>query len=255
MEISIKSDTDSRILLYPLIKALYPYGTVAVYTSNKYLSRLIDNDLEGGFRNIRIIVNTESDVDAMKYDDEWDPQKYTFTIYDNVGAVDYDVLFAILTNHISDSYMMDLLYIIQDPKTNIIRFGTPAAKPKDPSKDKKKNKKSADEEVEEVEEQSSLYAVETVDDDHFNKWHQTKSDANALQEALKNESQTWCKYPSFEIIEKTESRQILPVPDDKLLKEIYTVLKDSLAIDERTFMKGAKITDEGSSTLGGSDVW
>ena len=69
MEIAIKSEADSRILIYPLIKTLYNYGTVAVYTSNKAVSRLIENELEGGFKNIRIIVSPEADLEGTKVAD------------------------------------------------------------------------------------------------------------------------------------------------------------------------------------------
>ena len=103
MEIAIKSETDSRVLIYPMIKVLSLYGTVAVYTSNKYFTRLIENELEGGFKNIRIVINPEGDLEAIKESDQFNKTKYDFIIYDNVGATDYDMLICMLTNRLSES--------------------------------------------------------------------------------------------------------------------------------------------------------
>jgi hypothetical protein len=246
MQIAIKSETDSRIIIYPLIKVLYNYGTVAVYTSNKYFSRLIENDLEGGFRNVRIIINPEADLDAMKASDGYDALKYDFVIYDNVGATDYDMLLCILTNRISESYVQDLLYIIQDEKTNIIKFGSPAPMVKEKSNKKSTKAKDAPAEEEEEKQEAS--------DREFNKWHVEKTDEDVLQEVLNDKKTKWCKFPSFEIIESMESRHIMPVPDDGLIKELYKLFGAYLSIDERMFTKGARVKDESSSDISGTDV-
>lgn len=249
MELAIKSEVDSRILVYPLIKLLYNYGTVAVYTSNKSMSRLIENELEGGFRDVRIVINPEADLEAMKMSDDWSSDKYDFTIYDNVGAVEYDQLICILTNRLSDSYVSDLIFVIQDESTNIIRFGSPAPKPKeDKSKHKTKGKGKHEEEEEAEKKEEEV-------DMSYNKWNDTKTDEQALQEALTQKSSVWCKYPSYEVLELMEGRhQFYPV-DDTLSKEVYKILGKYLSVEERLFLKGARVKDEGSSVLSGTDVW
>lgn len=240
MEIAIKAETDSRVLVYPLIKVLCNYGTVAVYTSNKYFTRLIENELEGGFKNIRIVVNPEADLEAIKESDDFNKLKYDFIIYDNVGATDYDMLICMLTNRISESYVQDLLYIIQDSKTHVLKFGSPAPTRKE--KPEPKAKKSAkDEAVEE-------------DDRDFNKWHQEKTDEDVLKEVLSDRTTKWCKFPSFEMIENMEARHIMPTPDDGLIKELFRLFGEYLSIDERMFTKGARIKDESSSDISGADV-
>ena len=240
MEIAIKAETDSRVLVYPLIKVLCNYGTVAVYTSNKYFTRLIENELEGGFKNIRIVVNPEADLEAIKESDDFNKSKYDFIIYDNVGATDYDMLICMLTNRISESYVQDLLYIIQDSKTHVLKFGSPAPTRKE--KPEPKAKKSAkDEAVEE-------------DDRDFNKWHQEKTDEDVLKEVLSDRTTKWCKFPSFDMIENMEARHIMPTPDDGLIKELFRLFGESLSIDERMFTKGARIKDESSSDISGTDV-
>lgn len=240
MEIAIKAETDSRVLVYPLIRVLCNYGTVAVYTSNKYFTRLIENELEGGFKNIRIVVNPEADLEAIKESDDFNKLKYDFIIYDNVGATDYDMLICMLTNRISESYVQDLLYIIQDSKTHVLKFGSPAPTRKE--KPEPKAKKSAKDEV--VEE----------DDRDFNKWHQEKTDEDVLKEVLSDRTTKWCKFPSFDMIENMEARHIMPTPDDGLIKELFRLFGEYLSIDERMFTKGARIKDESSSDISGTDV-
>lgn len=248
MEIAIKSECDSRVLLYPLLKALNNYGTVAVYSSNRYLCRLIENELEGGFRNIRIVVNTEADLEEAKLSDEYFDNKYDYVIYDNMGALDYDMLICIVTNRLSEGYVTDLAYIAADEKTKILKFGAPAPSSKD-DKDKEKSKqdkgkKGKGQATEEVQE----------DDGDFNKWNVEKSDEEILADMLADKDIKWCKFPTFDAIELMESRHLMMAPDETLIKELYRLFGESLAVDERQFKKGVQLKDEGSSLISGSDV-
>lgn len=244
MEIAIRSECDSRVLLYPLIKTLYNYGTVAVYSSNRNLCRLIENELEGGFRNVRIVVNTEADLDEAKQSDDYFRDKYDFLIYDNMGAVDYDMLICIVTNKLSESYVSDLVYLAPMDKTHIIKFGTPAPlqKGEKPTKSAKPSKGS------------SQTGEEFDDDPTFNKWNVEKTDEQILQEMLDNKEYRWCRFPTFDAIEEMESRFKMIVPDDTLIRELYKLFGTILSIDERQFTKGARLADEGSSLISGTDV-
>lgn len=240
MEIAIKSECDSRILVYPLIKVLYNYGTIAVYSSNKYLTRLIENEMEGGFRNVRVVVNTEADLDAVKESDEYFRDKYDYIIYDNMGAIDYDMLICLVTNRLSENYVNDLVYVASDNKTKMLKFGTPAPalKSERPQKASKSKSESEGE----------------SDDRDFNKWNVEKSDEEILAERLAADNLRWCRFPTFESIELMEARHQMIVPDDTLIKELYQLFGTVLAVDERQFTKGARLRDEGSSLIGGSDV-
>lgn len=246
MEIAIKSEADSRVLLYPLIKALYPYGTIAVYSSNRILTRLIENELEGGFKNIRIVVSPEADLEAAKISDEFYQGKYDFCIYDNMGAVDYDVLLAIVTNRISESYTSDLVYVASDDKTHIIKFGSPAPAIKDAKKSSAKDAKKS----------SAKDNADTnqEEDREFNKWQVQKTDEDILQEILNSKEIRWCKFPTFDAIEAMESRYIMMTPGDDVIREIYKIFGPALSIDERQFTKGARVKDESSSNIYGTDV-
>ena len=246
MEISIKSEVDSRVLVYPLMKILATYGTVAVYTSNKYFMRLLENEAEGGFKNIRIVVNTESDFEEAKESDEYYTGKYDYLIIDNMGASDYDMLIAIITGHLSDDYVSELLYVVSEPTTHILKFGNPA-KTEKPKKAPKKPKKGKG--AEEEEEQAPQ-----EDDESFNKWNKTKTDEEILKEIIQDKDSKWIKFPTFDSIEDMEARHIFPMPDDSLIKELYKLFGQTLAIDERMFTKGAKVKDESSGNISGANI-
>lgn len=241
MEIAIKSEADSRILVYPMIKALYNYGTIAVFTSNRNMSRLIENELEGGFKNIRVLVSPEADLEGVKEADEYFKGKYDFVIYDNIGAIDYDMLVAIVTNRLSESYMQDLLFLCTDPKTHILKFGNPAPAVKSEKSNKPDKSKGKESETDDF-------------DTNFNKWQTEKSDEEVLQDMLSDRKAKWLKFPSFESIELMEGRQYLMVPDDGLIKELYRLFGDKLSVDLRQFQKGARVKDESSSNISGTDV-
>ncbi len=242
MELAIKSECDSRVLVYPLIKILNNYGTVAVFSSNKYLCRLIENEMEGGFRNIRIVVNTEADLEGAKESDEYFQDKYDYVIYDNMGSIDYDVLICIVTNRLSESFVNDLVYVASDPKTHIIKFGSPAPvnKVEKSAKQPKKGSEPTDDEIDANRD--------------FNKWNVEKSDEELLKEALEAKDLHWCKFPTFDAIEAMESRYQMIVPDDTLIKELYQLFGKVLSVDERQFTKGARLKDEGGSVISGVDV-
>lgn len=247
MEIAIKSEADSRILVYPLIKSLYNYGTIIVFTSNKYMSRLIENELEGGFKNVRIVVSPEADLEGSMAAEEYFDGKYDFTIFDNMGATDYDMLIAIVTNRLSESYMQDLLYLCTDEKTHIMKFGSPAptAKGEKPAKQKPEEKKSS----------KNTEQEEPADEDmSFNKWKEEKTDEEVLQELLSNREAKWIKFPTFDAIEAMEARHYMMVPDDGLIKEIFRLFGSKLCIDIRQFTKGVRVKDESSSDISGTDV-
>ena len=255
MEIAIISETDSRVFVYPLIKCLYNYGTIAIFTTNAMMSRLIENELEGGFKNIRVIIDVNGDLEAAKEaDGDFYKTKYDFIIYDNIGAIEYDMLIAIMTNRITDKYVSDILYVIEDSRTHIIKMGTPAAKPKaeKPEKTPKKPKKSKGEEAEEIVEDIE---DDAEDDSYVNKWVVEKTEEDILREKLQDREAKWCKFPTWDSIELMESRGFLITPDDSFIKEMHRLFGDKVGVDLRMFTKGARVKDESCSDFTGTDVW
>lgn len=242
MRISIKSEVDSRMLLYPLIKVLADYGTICVLSGNPEIEKLIDDDVEGGFRNIRIIRVYDGDLQGAIEDEGLTPNKYSFTIYDNVGAQQYEKLICIVTNVISDEYLMDLKNLIDEPQTSIMKFGTPGKKVEE-----KKSKGKATDSENANSELPSLH--------ENNRWLVEKTPEDLLVEALSDKKIKWCKMPSMQDIITFEQRHTFFVPDDSVLKEIYRVLPDAFNVDERVFIKGGRMKDESSISFNGTEVW
>lgn len=278
MNISIRSEADSRILVYPLIRALYNYGTICVITNNVYMKRLIDADsMEGGFRNIRVIVQPDGDLEEALTQEDMFKDKYSFVIYDNMGATDYDIECIIITARVSESYLQNILWSIGEEGTSVFRFGPGAPAPKK-EKEKKDSKKRKSKNGEESEESNELDGVVTSNEEDVfdnvldakantqhmsgfnedgsmkNKWTAEKTDAELLNEKLAQAQSAVLPFPNFEDIEKMESRWIFPKVEGKLAKAIYQVIGPVISVDERTFMKGVNTADEGGYFISGADV-
>lgn len=275
MNISIRSEADSRILIYPLIRALYNFGTICVITSNVNMKRLIDVDtMEGGFRNVRVIVQPDGDLEEAMNSDDMYKGKYDFTIFDNMGATDYDMEFIIITSRVSESYLQDIVWIIGEEGTHVFRFGAgaPASKDKDKkSKDNKKPKKKGkkgEEAEDDEQEDEDVFSNNVIDakanqakvsgfneDGSIkNKWTAEKTDAEILNEKLAQAQATVLPFPNFEDIEKMESRWVLPKIEGKLAKALYKVIGPVINVDERQFTKGVSTVDEGGYFISGADV-
>ena len=273
MNIAIRSEADSRMLLYPLIRCLYPYGSICVISNNVYLRRLMDVDtLEGGFRNIRVIVQGDSDLEEALIGEDMYEDKYDFTIYDNMGYSDPDVECVIITSRVSESYLQDIVWIVGEPGVRVFRFGQGVGKPKTPkSKTDKKKKgntksaadKTAEDVISELEEDNvvldgtaAMQNQSPFNEDGTikNKWEVVKSDAEILNGKLAEAQSVVLPFPSFEDIEKMECRWVLPKVDSKLAKQIYAMVKDKINVDERMFLKGVNTNDEGGYFISGADV-
>lgn len=304
MNIVIKSETDSRVCLYPLLRCLYPYGTICVITNNVNLYRLLSDDQsDGGFRNIRVIVEPSGNVEYAMEEDNWYENKYDFVIYDNMEITDYDIMMILITNRISETYLQDILYIVGEPNTYILRVGNvtkkkPEKKPKGekpekkakPEKKPRPKKGKKGEEVEEVveetptEAETETEAVEETnvteqptanttstsvdslleqqktstgfneDGSYVNKWRIEKTDAEILNEKLKEAGSMNLPFPKFQDIEDLESLYIFPTLDSKQAKIYYDILKDWISVDQRQFTKGVSSKDEGGSFISGADI-
>lgn len=306
MNIVIKSETDSRVCLYPLLRCLYPYGSICVITNNVNLYRLLSDDqTDGGFRNIRVIVEPSGNVEYAMEEDGWYENKYDYVIYDNMEIPDYDVMLLLITNRISETYLQDILYIVGEANTYILRVGNiikkkpekkakgekPEKKEKKEKKPKaprpKKGKKGEEEEVaeetvaeeettEETVEETVVQEVELTgasstsvdellanekvqtgfneDGTYVNKWRIEKTDAEILNEKLKEAGTMNLPFPKFQDIEDLESLYILPTLDSKQAKIFYDILKDWISVDQRQFTKGVSSKDEGGSFISGADI-
>ena len=53
--ILIKSEMDSRAILYPLMKVLGQFNQSLIVSRNETLSRFIEGEFDGYYKNLRII--------------------------------------------------------------------------------------------------------------------------------------------------------------------------------------------------------
>ncbi len=256
MEIAIKSECDSRVFIYPLLKCLHNYGTICLFSNNPYVRRLIDDEESQGFRDIVVIPVENGDLDAALDLDGYTTGKYDFTIFDNVGRIDYDILIAIVTNKITDGFRDDILYIIDEPSTQIIKFGKPgkAKKPAPTKVPKKKKGKNGEEPEEEVAEVDTSAKQEEEISASYNKWRIEKTDEDYFTDKISDKNAKWCSFPSYDAIERMESMHEFIVPDDNIVSEVYRLFGKYINIDERMFRKGVKVKDESSGNVSGTNL-
>ena len=55
MVIAVRSEMDSRPLIYPLLRVLKDYGKVGLVSDNKKVRRLSDSEEDGACRTISVI--------------------------------------------------------------------------------------------------------------------------------------------------------------------------------------------------------
>lgn len=269
MVISVMSECDSRTFVYPFLKCLNSFGSVALFTSNKLASRLIEGDIIGGFQNIRVVMVEQGDLEAAYALDGYTPDKYDFTILDNLGVNGADIIVALVTNRLSDDYLNDLTFIIDEPNCYVVKLGKPAPKKKqekvkDSSKKKsfKKDQIKEEEEVTEKENQESFLDVkkdtkkpEDYEGDFSNnKWVVEKTPEDTLRDKLMLKDAKWIKFTSLDDFEQMEGRHIFPKVNEDFIKESYRIIGQHLAVDERNYKKGVSIADEISGYVSGTDV-
>lgn len=234
INIAIKSEIDSRVVLYPLMRCLVPLGNILVVTSNKQVSRLIDGDYAGDFRNFHILVDTDGATDELLEESGISAEEYTYVVYDNVGVVDRDKLIIPIGPIVSEEFESEMLYLGEDKNTHIIRFGK-SIKGKGSIKDKasmptrtKKQELSLDEEDAAV----------------TSKFKPKKEDVQAKIKKLPNMT-----FPSFDSIELFESDKKFFQIDRNFIKLFYAMFQEYIGIKEHIYAKEVSTKDESSNSI------
>lgn len=232
MNICIKSEIDSRVVLYPLLQALRNYGSIAVLSSNKQVRRLIEDEELSVCRDITIIVDEKAGRDEMYEDNNFQEDKYDFIILDNIGSVDYDIMLIPLGAMSSEGFDEDVQLMIESEdstKIYILQFGKSLKKaPKKESKPQKGN-----------------VIVSDDDYDPAQKFRDKQVDNSPIVKGqLFNLS-----YPTFESIEQMEGEHRFPSLDDSACKAFFTIFKDLIQSDSNNFRKVAQKKDEYSGYI------
>ena len=222
---------DSRPLLYPLIRVLNNYGNVCIISSNRQLGRLIEDEDNGGFRNIRVIIEESGGVDSVYQDYGIVPEDYSFLILDNMGAMEYDVLVVPVGEVISEDFQEEVDLLKTDVNVRFIQLGKSVKKERPKKEDKGRTCRKRGEELLE----------EDIEDDPAEKF---KVYQDIDEEFNVSERFYGCKFIDYQAIEDMEAKYVLPKPGTELANAFYDIFKDKFGVDKRTYDKEVKRDDE-----------
>lgn len=254
---NIISEMDSRVTLYPLMRCLLSLGDTLVITRNPLVKRLIDNDVEGTFRNFHIIVDDSGASDELVSDYGINIDDYAYVIYDNSSVIDTSAYTLVpIGPYVSEEFYDELERLNDEDGTLLIlRYGQPVkskhtkAKTLDQldeeatmeevevdPKEKRKRSKSKSKKPELSPEELELAAV--------NKFKPVKETVDSKLKKVPS-----LKFPTYEEFELLESSKMFSMVDKNLMKILYTMLKPFIGLNEGSFMKEVSRRDEGSSSF------
>lgn len=255
VSITIKSEIDSRVLLYQLMRCLLPLGNVLIVTSNKYVSRLIDGDFEGHFRNFYILVDLDGGTDELIEEVGVDLNDYTYIIYDNVGVLNQTKLLIPIGPIVSDVFEEEMLLLGEDRDTHLVRFGTPI-KINRGKLLKKPDKDSVVGNTDDVIDGSSNSSITLKDtgkakltDDEVNDLARSKFKPVGEDILTKLKKMPNLTFPKFDDIELLESNKVFYPLDNNFRKFFFTVFQEFIGISEPNFMKEVGRRDESSNSF------
>lgn len=227
MNIAIKSEMDSRVVLYPLMRSLKSYGSIVVISNNKQLKRLIDDEEEAGFRNIRVIVD-EGTTDEILEAYGIAEGDYDFVIQDNVGSLDYHLCIVPLGLSQSIEFDEDIELMLegdQPDKIKQIQFGRAAVKARSQTDKESKGKSKHQEEYDPAE-----------------KFRNKDSDTNKRVEMrIPNVS-----FPTYQNIEELEATHKFYDLSGQMITAMYDILKEIVLVGKSQFEREVRKKDESS---------
>lgn len=236
MRLSIMGEIDTRVFLYPLMRCLRDFGTVCVITSNKQLSRLIEGEYEGEFRNYHIVISESGSLEETLLEFNVDEGAYDNIIYDNCGATEFDVLFVPLGSYSSDSFLEEIGIIKANrPDTvHIIQYGTPQKLPA-----------GADTPLDIPGLANSEQEIQLD-----KKGRPIKAKPSKNKEGKdKNKLVSNVKYPTFQEIEDFEATLKFMKVEESFAKLVFKPLQNIFACNERVFIKGVQKVDASSGNI------
>lgn len=249
MIVAVRSEMDSRPIVYSLLRALKDFGSMCLVSDNKFVQRLIDSPEDGACRNIRIVYDADGAFDSVAEEYGIVADEYDFLILDNVGAMDYDVLIVPVGEIITDSFQFDIDELKKDTNTRFIQFGkagknqasnnkksSRSSKPKPEKKRPDRGKRRGNVEEEEVDAITNL----EEDDDPAEKF---RMDVSIDEEYNVSERFYGCDFPSWQDIEDLEAKHLFFKLNQKVADAIYDIFKQQLGIDKRMFSKAVTVAD------------
>ncbi len=239
MYIAIKSEMDSRPVVYPLMRALRPYGSILVVSSNKQLLRLIEDEAFSTFRDITILVDEDGATDDIYQKFGVVRGDYDYVILDNVGLLDYDICLIPIGFKVSSEFEEDL---------QIMEGSEDAAKMIYlcfcGESEREKKKKEAEQAV--VKRGKNSKVLETdMDYDPTKKFR----DRVEMEDKTASVRRFKVTFPQFKSIEQLEGEHRFFEPDSTLTNVFYEMFKDELGISINQFRKEMRNKDESSGYI------
>ena len=238
MYISVKSEVDSRILVYPLMRALWSYGSILLITNNKQCRRLIDDLDTNTCRNMTILVDEVSSADEVLEAYGVAADDYNFVILDNMPSIEYDVcLVALGALHSPefDEMVKDLLEGDEADKVYIFQYG------KSLKKDSTKSRNTMD--------SANKSGGRGKEVSSFDDYVEAEVRAEKKNKRTDVGKPMLCKFPSYEDIECVEGEHRFYMLDEGIVKAFYTVFKQALVVYAQQFRKEVTKKDEYSGYL------
>jgi hypothetical protein len=215
--ILVKSEMDSRALLYPLMRVLSQFNQSLIVSRNETLSRFIEGQFDGYYKNLRIIIDPQGNTDDLFNEYSVNTEDYDFVIYDNVGTLDFDYILVPISEYVTDWFYNEITYMDIN-KVTFILFGKAT---------KSNIKEKIEQSLKEQAEQDEFEAEAAIH----------KSDSKS-QLKDKTSKLIPMKFPSFEEVEKFESQHIMYNANQALIKLFYNIFKDTIGLTESQFISG-----------------
>lgn len=230
MYISVKSETDSRPFVYPLMRALFNFGSTLVVSSNRQLNRLVQDSDDGvTFRNITIVVDEFGATDDIYNDYGYAPGDFDYVILDNVGVPSADKTVYLLGSNTDFAYQEEINMLINSDEADkvvVIQLGKP---PKQEPTPKEKKGQPVDKGVPEAYDPAQKFR-----------------DQVANVDTTKKAKPIVIPFPSFQDIEKVEGEHKFYEVPQALIKPLHDMLGAVLGVDANQFRKEVKKPDERS---------
>lgn len=243
MRIAILSEVDSRLLLYPLMRVLEPFGSLVVVTSNRQLCRLIDGMFEGEWRNIKIIVDTQGALDETLEIHGVDDSDYDFMILDNVGAISYDKILVPLGEAHSIVFDEDLHAMEEDANVFFVQFGKAQKKLALPKEKLNPKMKLDTKRIMRKEAKADVVVdASSPTEEPETKWEkqQVEQGKPSIRKSIPS-----VPFPSYQRIEEVEANHVFSMVENNLIKALYDIFKEDLSISQQDFTK--RLRDKESS--------
>lgn len=279
MHIVIKSEMDSRPVIYPLMRCLMNYGSILVITNNRVFNRLIESQVSGGFRNITILVDSADSADEVCNDYGVAIGDYDFVIIDNLGSSESDVYIMMASTYVTPEFDDEIEMMVNNEslRTVLFQFGGTNRKerirkeivaveeeePEDIIEDETPKQRRARLKREKEEQAVAKREERKRQQEKERQQRKQKGKENPLEgydpaekframtagKSARSKKSVQVPFPSLQDMEKLEAEHVFPLVDEKMYTAFYELLGADLAVERIEFQKEVRRKDEGGGNI------